>query len=404
MGAGLSGRLPLGVSVSPRAHAAQILGRVVRGGAYSNVLLGTLGGSADDRLVRRLVYGTLRQLLAVDAVLAEASDRPLDDIEPAVLDVLRIATWELRFGGGAPHASVNEAVEAAIGLMGRRVSGFVNGVLRAVQSSTPLELPQWLELGAPEWVLDRLTAAWGRAEAVEFLEASLRPAPRTARLRPGAAGGRPVPGIPGAVEVDTLSEGMVVMDPASVAVGLAGRLEAGTSVLDMAAAPGGKTLHLFDQLGPTGQLVASDRHERRVTSARRRLGRQGADVPWIVADGVELPFGDATFDRVLLDAPCTGLGTLRRRPEIRQRVKPRDPGHAGALQHRLLQEARRVTNGGGLVVYAVCTVFAEETTDVVADLPARPPEGLPGRTHGNGLLLGPHLTGTDGMFISIVDA
>jgi 16S rRNA (cytosine967-C5)-methyltransferase len=149
-------------------------------------------------------------------------------------------------------------------------------------------------------------------------------------------------------------------------------------------------------------LIASDRHPRRVASARRRLQREGADVAWVVADGIRAPFPPRTFDRVLLDAPCTGLGTLRRRPEIRHRLTPDRPARFGAGQHRLLDAALQLVKPDGLVVYAVCTVFPEETTEIVANRRATPPVGLPGRQAGKGWLLGPHLTGSDGIFISVV--
>jgi 16S rRNA (cytosine967-C5)-methyltransferase len=382
---------------------------VLRTGAYSNVVLGRLGSSADDRLIRRLVYGTLRHLVAVDEILARASNRPLPDIDSPVLDTLRIGAWELRFGEGAAHAAVDEAVAAARARSGRGAGGFVNAVLRAVQSDTASELSAAARLGVPEWIRQRLIAAWGSAEAEAFLEASLQPAPRTVRLRPGAEAGRSVAPIAGAATVEAVGPRMVVMDPSSVAVGLAAAVEPGMAVLDMAAAPGGKTLHLADDMeitptGSEGLLVASDRHERRVASARRRLRDLGLDLPWLVADGRHLPFPPEVFHRVLLDAPCTGLGTLRRRPEIRHRLAPEDPGRAGARQRQLLSEALRVVRPDGFVVYAACTVFPEETVDVVAGFSARPPEGLPGLAAGNGWLLGPHLTGSDGMFISLVQA
>jgi 16S rRNA (cytosine967-C5)-methyltransferase len=187
-----------------------------------------------------------------------------------------------------------------------------------------------------------------------------------------------------------------------VAVGLAVDGQPGLSVLDMAAAPGGKTLHLHDQLQGRGTLIAADRHQRRVLSARRRLRRLNVDLPWLVADGRRLPFAGPTFDRVLLDAPCTGLGTLRRRPEIRHRLQEDAPSRAGELQRELLEAALSVVKPEGFVAYAVCTVFPEETTEVVAGFSAQAPTGLPGRPLGKGWLLGPHLTGSDGMFISLV--
>lgn len=377
-----------------------MLGRILRSGAYSNVLLGRLGDSADDRLVRRLVYGTIRRLRAVDAAIARASNRPLNRIEDVILDQLRIGAWELLYGDGAAHAAVNEAVSAATQVSGTNAGGFVNAVLRTIQRAGSVDAG---ESGVPRWIHDRLEQAWGGDEARAFLTASQQPAGRTARLRPGASGGRPVPGIDGAVEVDVLADDMVVMDPASVAVGLAIPIAPDMDVLDAAAAPGGKTLHLFDRLDGTGTLIASDRNPRRAASARRRLLGLGVNVPWIVADAAVAPFPDRTFDVVLLDAPCTGLGTLRGRPEIQHRLGPDDPAESGARQQHLLAEARRVARPGGTVIYAVCTVFPEETIDVVASLPASPPGGLPGRPYGKGWLLAPHLTGTDGMFISLIE-
>lgn len=380
-----------------------MLGRVLRSGAYSNVLLSQLGDQPDERLVRRLVYGTLRNLLRVDRLLEGASDRALADVQPGLLDVLRIGAWELRLGEGAAHAAVNEAVESATAGFGKQAGGFANAVLRNVQSRDE-DLPggpagRALELGVPLWIFQSLAEGWTLEEVESFLAESLRPAPRTARRRrPNGAPG--IAGIDGAVEV---GEGdAVVMDPSSVAVGLAVGARAGMTVLDMAAAPGGKTFHLFDQMGGDGVLVGADRHPRRVTSARRRLRKAGVEIPWVVADGTASPFPERMFDRVLLDAPCTGLGTMRRRPEIRHRLDPASPERAAAVQNRLLDAALSLVKPDGVVVYAVCTVFSTETTNVVADRRAEPPGGLPGRAAGNGWLLGPHLTGSDGMFISLV--
>ncbi|MGI9648790.1 MAG: RsmB/NOP family class I SAM-dependent RNA methyltransferase [Acidimicrobiia bacterium] len=395
------------MAASARAEAAAALGRVLRSGAYSNVLLGRLGNEPDDRLIRRLVYGTLRYLVRIDRLLGQASSRSLSDIEPFLLDLLRIGTWELRFGDAAEHAAVHEAVAAATARSGKQAGGFVNAVLRQVQGLEE-SLPEGddgraLELGVDSWIYHRLTQAWGRDEAEAFLQESLSPAGRTARVRPGEeGGGSPVEGISGAVEIGPGSTGLVLQDPSSVAVGLAAGVGPGMTVLDMAAAPGGKTLHLYDQMGGDGRLVAADRHLRRVQSAQRRLRRHDADPPWVVADGRQLPFGASTFDRVLLDAPCTRLGTLRRRPEIRHRLQEDAPERSARLQRELLEAALAVVTPGGVVTYAVCTVFPEETVDIVGDLSASPPTGLPGRPFGKGWLLGPHLTGSDGMFVSLV--
>ncbi len=123
----------------------------------------------------------------------------------------------------------------------------------------------------------------------------------------------------------------------------------------------------------------------------------------MLADGRAAPFASDTFEAVLLDAPCTGLGTLRRRPEIKLRVNSADVERLAAIQRKMLAEAIRITRPGGTVVYSVCTVTPAETVDQVADLPARPPEIMLGTDWGNGRLLAPHLSGTDGMFISCID-
>jgi len=190
-----------------------------------------------------------------------------------------------------------------------------------------------------------------------------------------------------------------VADPASTAVGLAVAAEPGMAVADLAAAPGGKTWHVWDQLEGEGLLIAADRHPRRLASARRRLP---AGIQWLVADAAAPPLRSAAFDRVLLDAPCTGLGTLRRRPEIRHRIRPASPAELGARQRRMLEAALALVKKGGRLVYSVCTLFREETVDVVSGLKAAAPAGLPGETIDGGLLLAPHLTGTDGMFISVL--
>jgi 16S rRNA (cytosine967-C5)-methyltransferase len=157
-------------------------------------------------------------------------------------------------------------------------------------------------------------------------------------------------------------------------------------------------MHLIDQTGD-GQVVALDSSLKRVLRASRRA----SEAFWMVGDAVSPPFRSAIFDRVLLDAPCSGLGTLRRRPEIRHRVTPARVEELADLQKRMLAAALRLVKPDGRVVYSVCTVVPAETIDVVEGLGAFPPEDLPGRNWGDGLLLAPHLTGTDGMFIAVIE-
>lgn len=392
--------------VPARRAAAMAVGRVARRGAFLNVVLGpvTAGlGPEDDRHARRLAYEAVRLQAWVDPAIERAARRPLDTIDPTVLDILRVAGAELAGDPATPAVVVHTAVEVAREET-PRAAGFVNAVARRLAESPPG--PTGPGTGArhavPDWLAERLEEAWGEEEADRFLSASNTPAGRGVRIGPGAPTDprlHPVPGVPGAATVDPgpLPDGCVVQDPASVAVTLATGARPGELVADLAAAPGGKTLHLLDLVGEAGRVVSVERHERRARDAARRASRAS----WVVADAARPPLAAGRFDRVLLDAPCSGLGVLRRRPEIRHRVEAEGVASLAAAQRPMLEAACDLARPGGRVVYAVCTVTPEETVDTVAGLGFRPPEGLPGRIWGDGLLLGPHLGPYDGMFIAV---
>lgn len=395
--------------VAARAEAARLLGRVVRGGAWSNVLLSRLNLPPDDaRLVRHLVYGSLRNLGRLDRAVGGLSSRPVADVDEGLLDVLRIAFHEVLFGRTPDHAVADTAVEAARALGYGRAAGFVNALVRRLQKQGEPSPPAGLaeSFCLPEWVVDELVSAWGEGPALAFAEASHRDAPPAFRMRAG----RPPPSgalpaaVPGAFThpEGSVPDGAVVQDPSSLAAVLALQAAAGERVLEVGAAPGGKSMALWD-MGPPGLLAALDIHGGRIRRAVRRTASAGFGGRWVRADGARLPFRPASFDRVLVDAPCTGLGTLRRRPEIRFRVTPYERDRLAALQRRLLEEALAAVRPGGRAVYAVCTVTQAETAGAVEGLGGRPPEGLPGLRLDDGLLMGPHLTNTDGMFISVLD-
>ena len=399
--------------VAARLRTAELVVRVVDEGAHSNVLLDRADTLPDELRspVTRLTMDTLRWVPFADGLLRSASSRPLAELDPFVRSVLRVAVTEL-VTGGAPHAVVDSAVEAVREGGSPHAAGFVNAVLRRVAGRAAV--PDPAAVGAattPAWIQSRLAAAWGEREAEAFLAATLAPAGIGVRWRPGAEHvvGEPVAGIAGATvvadrdAVAAAGDAAIVMDPSSTAVAAAVGAKPGMDVLDLAAAPGNKTSALWDAMQGEGRLVAADRHERRLRGAARRLARLGVTAHWVVGDGTEPPFQEGSFDRVLVDAPCSGLGTLRRRPEIKLRLDPAAPAALGRSQRALLEAARRLVRPGGRLVYAVCTVFPEETTEVAAMFGGRPPSDLPGREWGGGLLLGPHLTGTDGMFITVFD-
>ena len=387
--------------------AAGLVGRVARGGAWSNIVVRDIDlPQTDARLVRHLVYGTLRNLTRLDRAIDRVSHRPVATMDPGLLDVLRVAFHEVLLGRAARHAVPYTAVESARALGYARASGFVNALVRNLQRNGEPEPPSGPAeaFSLPEWFVDDLVSTWGEGPALSFAEACHEDAPVAFRMQRGVP--PPIGALPAAVpgayfHPDGVPSGAVVQDAASLAAVQAVGVVPGDRVLEVGAAPGGKTLVLWDR--DPGLLVALDVHERRIRRGHRRTGGRGFGGRWVRADGRRLPFGRAAFDKVLVDAPCTGMGTLRRRPEIRLRVSEGGRDRLAALQRRMLDEALRVVCPGGRVVYAVCTVTSAETIDVVSGLHARPPEDLPGQRLEGGLLMAPHLTGTEGMFISVLD-
>lgn len=402
----------MSAGVGARAEAATIVRRVLDEGAHSNVLLGTLE-SAEHATVNRLVLDTLRYLPPVDATIAELSSRPLNEVDATVRAALRVGVAELMTGGSA-HGVVNSTVEVVKRSDERRAAGYVNAILRRVaaghqpRAPDPATAEAWA-VAAPPWMHRRLAQAWGADEADAFLRASLDVPRIGVRNRSSPGIGTPIEGIPGAAFVDDRSDvvaagrDVVVMDPASTAVARAVEVSPGHRVLDVAAAPGNKSAALWDDMAGSGLLVAADRHAKRCRRAAVRLRRMGVDALWLVADGTRPPFRPGSFDRILLDAPCTGLGTVRRRPEIKSKLDPAAPERMAALQRRLVAASMPLVAAGGRLVYSVCTVFPEETTEIAEEFGGRAPTDLPGNKLGAGLMLGPHLTETDGMFITIID-
>jgi 16S rRNA (cytosine967-C5)-methyltransferase len=408
--------------VPVRVEAARSLDRILRTGAYSNVVVHQTDLMGADRSAHQsLVFTALRWILPIDVRIAEATDRPLERLEPLVLSVLRVATAESMVLGREPHGVVDSAVEAIDVLGIGRAKGLVNAVSRSIANSN-LPRPGANE-AFPEWMVTRACETFN--DGSELLASLNEAAPVGVRLRKGEIDSiTPVPDIPragyvsGSMDVGELErEGAIdVIDPASTAVALSLGVEPGMAVLDLAAAPGGKTRAMADDLRPadhqeqetqgTGELsgfiVASDVHRTRVSSAARRT-KDFDTIRWLRSDALAPPVRPKSFHRVLLDAPCTGLGSLRRRPEIRYRIDPEAPSGYGAKQRQMLERAIELVRPGGRLVYSVCTIFPEETVDVVARLGGHPPDGLGGRVFGDGVLLNPLDTGTDGMFICVFD-
>jgi 16S rRNA (cytosine967-C5)-methyltransferase len=330
---------------------------------------------------------------------------------------------------------VGETVEIAP----RKARGYVNAVLRAVAGAGP----NWpwpngesiaalaVRLSYPDWIVETLVAQFGLADARASLEVANEPPPVALRVNPERASvqavGDELRAADAEVTPGTLSDGALLArgigDPARLPAVAEGRAtpqdeasqavvaildpQPGDTVVDAAAAPGGKSTAIAERVGAHGRVVACDVHAGRirlVASARDRL-RLDRVLP-VVADGRALPVRTACADRALVDAPCSGLGVLRRRAELRWRIRPGDLPGLVALQRDLLRDAARVVRPGGVVVYSVCTLTAEETTGFDAwaerELPqlvAEPPPGAPWRARGRGAVLLPHDAGTDGMYV-----
>ena len=361
----------------PRLVALDALVHIERDAAYANLALPAALSRADlsdrDRaFATELVYGTLRMQRAcdwlVDRFVAKPPDLP-------VRMALRLGAYQLAFLGTAPHAAVDATVRTAPAYS----RAFVNAVLRKVADS-PNDIPDdATRLSYPDWIVDRLVADLGRDDAYAALEQMNR-APHV-RMRDDG----------------------YVQDEASE--WLSDLVEAGPGmrVADVCGAPGGKAT----RIAAAGALVvASDVRESRVRTMAANVEALESHVLPMVADARHPPLRAGQFDRVLVDAPCSGLGVLRRRPDARWRVQPGDVARLAALQAELVDAAVPLLAPGGVLVYGVCTVASDETLGVDEHLralhprfEALAPPGPPWRDHGRGGLLLPQDAGTDGMFV-----
>jgi len=406
----------------------------VEDGAYAHIVVPQLLRSSsltarDRAMVTDLVYGTVRAQRRLDALLAPFGKRALDSLDPEVRASLRLGAFQLSHGTPA-HAAVSESVEIAP----ERARGYVNAVLRALAGSGPpwpAAASPAVELSYPDWIVEQLVSDLGSADALAALVASnqapavaLRPNHRRttgAALREEleASDAQVAPGtlcadavvIRGAGDIATLpavAEGRATpQDQASQAVVQLLAPAPGERVLDIAAAPGGKATAIAEMVGESGFVVAADARLGRLSLVRTAAERLGlGNVAIVAADGRCVPCAGGTFDRVLVDAPCTGLGVLRRRPDARWRIRREDVAVLAELQLALLVSAAPVVRPGGILLYSVCTLTAAETVGVAERarqaLPGFTPSSRPGppwRAHGDGALLLPQDAGTDGMFV-----
>jgi 16S rRNA (cytosine967-C5)-methyltransferase len=356
-----------------RHLALDALDRIERDGAYANLLLPELLGRSslatrDRHFTTELVYGTTRMKRACDFLVDRFVAR---DLDLRVRNALRLGAYQLHFLEMPPHAAVGETVEIAP----KAARGLVNAVLRRVADAA-VEWPDLAtRLSYPDWIVERLEADLPQ-DHVAVLERMNQPPPVTRR------------------------EDGYAQDLASQRVAEAVEARPGDLVADLCAAPGGKAMVLA---ASGASVVAAD-----IRKARVGLIRSNAPgLPVVVADAARSPFPPALFDRVLVDAPCSGLGTLRRRPDARWRVDPEAPDRLAAVQLALADAALDLLKPGGVLVYSVCTLTDAEGPDVARRLAAAhpdlelldPPDGPWERAKGCGHRLLPHVSDTDGMYL-----
>lgn len=393
------------VVAQARAIAARVLQRVASDDAWAMPTLDAelRRGSikrVDAALATQIVYGSLRTAPTLEAAIGRHLQRPLK-VDHWTRAVLISAVYQLLYLDRVPsHAVVHDAVELVRMKRGRRLAGFTNAVLRKVAADRPPIPKPPSSLAVPDWLSAALVASIGpehtesllrvaeqspsvdlrvradlERETVADAIAAAQPdaslsytalSPHGLRIR-GAGDPRALPGY---------TEGaFAAQEEGAQLIGLLLGAKPGDRVLDACAGRGGKTAQLVEAVGDAGTVVATDLHEHRLEQIPAELTRlrldptrlQTATVDWTVGRGGVR----GEFDRVLVDAPCTGLGTLRRRPEILLRTRPGDPARMGETQRRLLETVSALVRPGGTLLYAVCSPLAEEGAEVAnaADLP-----------------------------------
>jgi 16S rRNA (cytosine967-C5)-methyltransferase len=351
----------------------------------------------------QLAYGTVQRVRPLDHAIETLGRRPVRKLDPPVRAALRLGAYQLAYMGSVPvHAAANESVELVRAAGLERAVAFTNAVMRrlaegivplldALDDSTPAEAA--LKHSYPDWIAATWWREWGREDALGLMQAQNEP-PETAVRTPE-----------GPLVVDEIPSGWVEEGRAwpqsrgSQLAGAAVGARPGERILDLCAAPGGKATQLAET---AAEVVAVEIHPGRTRELEANAARLGAaNVRVVQADALELPAEHRGFDRVIVDAPCSGLGVLNSRPDLRWRAQP-----LPELQVALLRTALERVKPGGSVTYSVCTVHGLENEDVIDAIGAQAEDlgaGFPDYRHPRRpefLLTLPHVHGTAGFFVA----
>jgi 16S rRNA (cytosine967-C5)-methyltransferase len=411
-----------------RLAAFKIL-RQVESGAFSSVLLAAAEPHlqpSDRALCHELVLGVLRWQLRLDKIVEHFAKRSVESLDAAVRIALRLGLYQLRHLTRIPaSAAVNESVSLVRAARLSSATTFVNAVLRraireadydpAAEVSDPIEKIA-LQTSHPVWLIDRWANSFGRDEAEAFAHANNSVPPAAFRvvttranesrvLSKLSAGGAKlessdvvkgawrVSGATSVVREASAAGEIYLQDEASQLVAQVVDAKPGERVLDLCGAPGGKTTQMADRAEDRALIVVADRSAARMETVVASIGLQALrNIKPVLLDAAEqLPFAAGSFDKVLLDAPCSGTGTLRRNPEIRWRVSPVDIAMLAKQQKEMLRRAIEMVKPGGRLVYSTCSVERDENEEVIAECGLRLIDTV--RTW-------PHRDGADGFFIA----
>jgi 16S rRNA (cytosine967-C5)-methyltransferase len=392
-----------------RAAAFEVVRRVFEDDAYADRALRTASAALDDRdraLARQLAFGTVQRARTLDHAIETLGKRPVRKLDPAVLAALRLGAYQLGFLDGVPrYAAVNESVELVRRARLERAVPFANAVLRRVGEGIEAllaDLPDGpLKHSYPDWIWEVWLRDLGEEETIELARAQNEPPPVVVRHIRGQTPDGAETDVPGAYEVSRVDEAALgrgeiwPQSRASQMAALCVGATEGERVLDLCSAPGGKTAML------AGEVVAVELNEGRARELEENLRRLGRDdVRVVQADGRDLPSDLTGFDRALVDAPCSGLGVLAARPDLRWRSQP-----LPELQLELLRAAAERVRPGGTIVYSVCTINADESEAVVeaSGLDVEPIEEWPQFRHRRRpefLQTLPHVHRTSGFFVA----